>query len=176
MKFLLSLTLFISSTAWATLPEYEVPVPAELAPYSRFAMNEVRYVRQGQRLKISYELPLELTGIKNQLKFEGAIGADGISRLEGSSGTMQCVDEAGIETCQVHYWAIRQDFSAVKRLLKSKRYSEEVLRGKLAVARYFGGVRESFSLLDLLISPAHAARGGEMEGFIRFRISENQFY
>ncbi len=143
MKILTIAGLFLSLTALAsgydTPAEYEVPVPAELTPYSRFKMEGVKFENEGGRVRVSYKLPLELTGIENKFHFEGVEDRSGVLRLRSERGVMECRVLAGVDTCRVKYTEISQDMLAVERLLDSQRLPLDVKQGIMAVAGRFGG-------------------------------------
>ena len=84
---LLSFTAFASG--YDTPAEYEVPVPAELAKYSRLKMEGVKFEKKDGRVRISYMLPLELTGIENKLRFEGTDDGSGVLLLRSDRGQME---------------------------------------------------------------------------------------
>lgn len=145
-------TLLLAPLAMASdklAAEYEVPVPAELEAYSRYQMSGIKVRSDGRRLEVSYKLPLELTGIENHLKFEGVDDGSGVVKLTGNHGSMECQAEAGLEACRVKYYGVRQDLSAVERLLDAQRLPQQEKVGRLAVAARFGG---------------------DMEGIIRYRL------
>jgi hypothetical protein len=143
MKILSLAGIFLSLSAFAsgydTPAEYEVPVPADLSPYSHFKMEGVKFENEGGRVRVSYKLPLELTGIENKLRFEGVDDGSGVLRLRSEQGVMECRVLAGVDTCRVKYTEISQDMPAVERLLDSQRLPLDVKQGIMAVAGRFGG-------------------------------------
>jgi len=144
----LLLSLTASASGYDTPADYEVPVPADLAPYSHFKMEGVKFENEGGRVRVSYKLPLELTGIENKLRFEGVDDGSGVLRLRSERGVMECRVLEGVDTCGVKYTEISQDMLAVERLLDSQRLPLDVKQGIMAVA---------------------ARIGGDMQGIIRYR-------
>jgi hypothetical protein len=131
------ITFVLASLAIAGSPaSYEVPVPAELAPFASFQLNDFLVEERSGELKISYKVPVELTGIENYVSFQGPLGR-GPVRLIGDQGEMLCELERAENACQVTYWPLRQDLGLLSRLFKGLPGPEREAR--MAVAARFSG-------------------------------------
>jgi hypothetical protein len=124
---------------------YEVPVTEELKPYAVYSLEklQLKEADDGQ-VRVSYSLPLELTGVENKIRFYGKFAADGSGQFEGPSGGMTCLAGAnGAEPiCRVSYYAVRQDLDLVRAALA--KFPAEEQAPRLQVARAFGGDLEGF--------------------------------
>ncbi len=118
---------------------YEVPVAEEgLKPYAIFTLPNFSS-SQGEKFEVSYDMPMELVGEKMTVKFAGPI-VDGVlpKVLKGSHGEMTCLE--GLEfRCEVSYYGLSIDFSAVLAYVDSLDLPMEQFQGILQVAARFGG-------------------------------------
>lgn len=120
---------------------YDVPVEAELAPYARYEIRNYGKAIKGDVLELSYELPLELTGVPQVVKFAGKIAKGNEPyELDGDFGHMTCgrMDpELRRQSCAVKYHDVNVDLSAVAKVLRAQKLSPEAVDGKMRVAALF---------------------------------------
>lgn len=120
---------------------YEVPVDKDLAPYARYEIREYGKAVKGDTLELSYQLPLELTGVPQVVKFSGKI-AEGEEPyvLSGENGTLKCDSEDAVlrlQSCAVKYHDVQVDLNAVAKVLRAQKLSPEAVDGKMRVAALF---------------------------------------
>jgi hypothetical protein len=161
MKILMLLLPMLGFAGDFPLANYEVPVPAELKEYAHFYLSDLQVdSRRDGRIKITYTLPLVITGVKNRIRFEGTVGEDGVARLTGEhNSTMECRAEGEGQKCVAKYHGIEQDLEAVASLLDTLKVPAEEKEMRLAVARH--AVKFPTRALAAMMR-----EGGDMEGFI----------
>lgn len=117
-------------------PSYEVPVGAELAPFARYRLTDVRWmVKDGQR-RLVYELPEDLLGHSRRVDFRGPDTAESTWTLDGESvGTAQCVLAAGQMTCREQLPGVQVDIAAVE----ARVMAGELAPQQLEVTKVFQG-------------------------------------
>jgi hypothetical protein len=138
------LSLLLSLGAHAdTAPRafYEVPVEKDLAPYARYEIHEYGKAIKGDSIELSYQLPLELTGVPQVVTFSGKIvKGDEPYELEGANGKMSCSHEDAVlrlQSCRVKYHGVDVDLNEVAKVLRAQKLSPEAVDGKLRVAALF---------------------------------------
>ena len=134
---------------------YEVPAPAELAPYSSFELTyESRLLPDGQT-EISYKLPLTLVGTEQEFRFQGSsyAGADAFT-FKGEKGEMACATEAGATKCRVSHRDVTIDVDAVVAKLETLNLSPEEKAGRARFASF--------------VAMAARADGGDMVGILHY--------
>ncbi len=117
---------------------YEVPTEDEALKDS--AMYEIRDIRTRERdgvVQIRYSLPLELTGVKNEVRLESTgPSADGtFTRFKGEKGAANC----DALTCNVHYKNVKVDLPLVEKILVSQGLTGLDLKNRLKISEQFGG-------------------------------------
>ncbi|MGZ3693702.1 MAG: hypothetical protein ACXWQO_05850 [Bdellovibrionota bacterium] len=120
---------------------YEVPVPQEMKAFSKYEISYFGKKVSGDTLELTYQLPLELTGISQWVSFSGKIihGKEPAT-LSGPNGEMNCASNTEAlrgDTCAVKYHDIKVDLNAVAQRLKIARISPEMREGKLRIAAMF---------------------------------------
>ncbi len=123
---------------------YEVPVTPELKPFAEYPLSkvQVKEMENGDS-RISYELPLELTGVPNEIRFVGKFQPDGSGTFTGNSGSMVCSPKTDADPkCVVHYLSVQQNLDAVRLALQKFPLEEQAPRMQVAMA--FGGDLEGF--------------------------------
>jgi len=163
---LAGLMLFAMAAQASNLVTYEVPVPEELKPYSKFYLTTLKVKKNSADVAIGYTLPLAITGVPNQIKFEGSIHDDGTIRLRGKNGGMSCQLESAFWVCSAGYHGIEQDLAAVEALLDRMKLSPEEKAARMEVARLVVRMAENSPGFGRFARAA--ARGGDMEGVLRF--------
>lgn len=154
MKFLVSvIALALSFSASATEQTrtsgiYWVPVSKQLSQFSSFDLEEIKVVETAEKVSIEYDLPLELTGAPNKVKFEGAVPASGKLILKSDYGVMECPKAGEFKNCAVSYGGLNFNEQARTELLQSISKSNDELQKRQLVAMSF-------------------QHGGEPHGFIR---------
>jgi hypothetical protein len=135
------ISLFLLSFAFANNSNfegtYEVPVDESLKTFATYPLLKLQKKEKDGGIRISYSLPLELTGLENEFRFEGNFDANGEGTFEGANGKMICVSLNQQPVCRVEYYSVKQDLSLVSELLK--KYPAEEQAPRLAVATAFGG-------------------------------------
>jgi len=163
---LLSGCISLSAAAETKPAIYEVPVPAEWKEYARFPMEDFKVKEEEGKVRIFYTLPLEITGVKNKIHFEGKRGRDGRVHLSGAGGSeMECYQEGYNNICKAFYRGVIQDISAVEALLDSKNLSAQEKEIRLAVARHVARPMPRLAGAFMML----AARAGvDMEGVVTY--------
>ena len=123
---------------------YEVPVTPELKQFAEYPLSKVQLKElDNGNTRISYELPLELTGVSNEIRFVGKFLPDGSGEFTGNSGTMVCTPNTDADPkCVVQYYAVKQDLNGVRQALQKFPVEEQAPRLQVAIA--FGGDLEGF--------------------------------
>ncbi len=116
---------------------YEVPVEESLRKYATYPLMKLQKKEKDGAVRISYSLPLELTGIENEFRFEGSFDANGGGTFQGVNGRMICESLNQQPICKVEYFRVNQDLNLVSEVLKKYPANEQSAR--LAVATAFGG-------------------------------------
>lgn len=150
----------------ADLPaDYEVPVPAELKAYSRYAMEPVNVGQEGGEIRVRYTLPRALTGAENEVEMFGIRGKNGVLELSGKNGSARCVREGANESCAVKYLKVRFDLDRVREELEKMGLSPEEKAGYLKVSTHLaqGGREHAFASLMA------ASGGSDMQGIIHYQ-------
>lgn len=132
----------LAQAAEAPKAFYEVPVEKELMKFASYEIDYFAKAVTGNKLEMSYQLPLELTGKPQIVTFSGEI-VDGRAPiiLRGPRGEMECgLKESSVQTCAVKYHDIEVDLEQVAHLLDVRKADAEEKAGKLRVA---GSFRES---------------------------------
>ena len=136
-----SLSAFADETK-APEATYEVPVPAELAPFSIYKLEKLNVVKAGGLIELSYQLPLDLTGEENTVVFQGQAAADGSVNLvdsrSGASLICRAPDEQA-QVCRAHYYALKINAKKVEQRLRDRGLDELSIAGHLGVTARFGG-------------------------------------
>ena len=162
------LSLIVSVFAFAGIPaEYEVPVPAELAAYSRFAMAPVEVRAKGDEVRVKYCLPLLLTGVRNEIELRGS-REDGVFRLSGEHAEAECDGFEPGRQCRVEYRNLRVDLARAEAELDQLALPENDRAGVLAVIKRFMGYKQAAALPEVFF--ALAREGGDMQGIVHFGI------
>lgn len=135
-KGLLITALFSASLGWAKSSDasYEVPgFPPGEAVYDMSMNLEV----QGNEVFARFDLPLNLTGVQNQIEVRGTLIDGGLARLKGDKGELICSFIE--EKCDARYKDLTIDLDAVKSRLQSAGLSEEQVLAGLQISRRFEG-------------------------------------
>jgi len=125
---------------------YWVPVGQQLSQYALFTLPHVEIKVLAEKIKVEYELPLELTGTPNKVEFEGPRPLSGPMVLEGDYGTMECPRSEDFSSCAVTYRQLKFNAEVRSALLQSLSQNPEELRKRQAVAArfQFGGEPHGF--------------------------------
>lgn len=135
-KGLLIAVLFITSMTWAKSSDasYEVPgFPPGQAVYDMSLKLEV----DGNTVWARYDLPLDLTGVKNRIEVAGSFIGDGIARLTGEKGELIC--HFVEEKCDARYKDLHVDLGAVKSRLEASGFNPDRVETGLTISRRFQG-------------------------------------
>lgn len=139
-----------ASSSSVTSGTYWVPVAEQ---FSRLALFELPYVevkKSSDEIELEYEIPKELTGARNKVKFKGDVKSDGPVTLSGSYGTMECPSSNDFSNCAVSYRDLTFDAEARTALLQSISQNDDELHGRqMVAARFqFGGEPHGFVRLN----------------------------
>lgn len=117
---------------------YRVPVPPNSpeSAYSQFPLEDLRIIREGRQLTVSYTLPPELMGASHAIELTGEIRSDR-TRLRGPFGKADCNLE--VKNCEIEYKHLSIDRTQVIEYLKSKNYGPEEFNARLSLADRFNG-------------------------------------
>lgn len=158
---------------------YWVPVPRELSRYSVFNIEAVNLKVNDGRVRMSYALPLELTGEVNYFEFEGEEPAAGQPLvLSSAHGQVECPSMENLSMCETNYRNLNIDVKKRSEFLREISHSELEFQVRERVAQSFcvGAVRAAlattgpFALeptLNLKNAFATTSSGGEPCGFLR---------
>lgn len=130
MALILSLPLYSVSSA-AT---YEVPGFEEGA--GLYDMK-FRIRARDEGFRAQYDLPLDLTGVKNEIDVKGNVNADGILLMEGPHATLTCILTE--KMCHAEYRDIVVDLEKVQSRLQAQGLGEAEIQSRLLVSDRFGG-------------------------------------
>lgn len=130
---------------------YWTPVPAELSQFAVFNIPEVRVRKFLDKVKVTYDLPVELTGNPNHIELEGPADVKGPVVLSGRLGVAECPSANDYSTCKLFYNNLDIDPKVRTELLKQIVKSPDELVLREAVAARF----------------CVASTGGEPCGFLR---------
>ena len=172
------LTLILSALAFASTEisaEYEVPVPAELAAYSRFKMEPVKVQNEGGQVRVRYKLPLLLTGVENKIEMRGTYGTGGVLLLEGGKGRAECSGFQVGQQCRVKYNDLQIDQARSEAELEKLGLSETDRAGVLQVIRHFQGADKIAALPELAFL-VERDNGGDMQGIIHYGAPVESLY
>lgn len=117
--------------------EYELPVPAELAPYSRFQMKPVEVEVIGDRVKVEYYIPQTITGHENEIEMTGILKAGEDLVLTGPKGNAVCNGVGAGQSCRVKYDNLDLSLELASRELDKLGLSPEDKAGFFQVAARF---------------------------------------
>lgn len=165
MKTIVLAALMLSSALGFAKEEpgiYWVPVSPQHSRFSVFSIESVKVERNNGRVRLSYALPLELTGELNYIEFEGAEPAEGAPlQMTSPHGTIVCPSIDDLSMCETNYTGLQIDVPKRSELLQEISRSALELQIREHVAQSFcaGAVRRQFAAL--------AASGGEPCGFLR---------
>lgn len=116
--------------------EYWVPVAEEISEFASFPVK-VKFVKGEKTVSVEYDLPLELTGLPNHVKFEGA---QGTKLLNGQYGQMECLAPGDFSNCAVNYGNLKFDEQARTALLAAiSSGPEEVQKRQMVAMRFQSG-------------------------------------
>lgn len=135
---------------------YWVPVDKQLSQYSLFDLDSVRVNESPEKIEIEYELPVELTGATNKVKFVGQVPESGAMILKSPYGTMECPTPKNFESCAVSYGGLTFNEQARTELLQAISKDNTELQKRQLVAMRF-------------------QHGGEPHGFIRVKRSSSRY-
>lgn len=134
---LLALSLPALADAYGT---YTVPVPAQLAPYATFMLNDSQVTRDNTGVVVSYDLPVELVGPNHPTIILGGKNRQGgIMLLEGEYGEASCFTRVDKIECIVQYEDLEIDIAGVERILAARNISPHERELRLQVAKIFSG-------------------------------------
>ena len=142
--FILTLAIGFSGFAKAeqesSRARYSVPVKNErLKKFADFQIEKVEETKEGNQTEIRYILPLELTGVPNEVTFRTLEAEESaLTTLSGPNGSMMC-SEGLTKLCTVQFKNLKIDEAARLDILQSKSSSARELRGRLSVAKSFSG-------------------------------------
>jgi hypothetical protein len=165
------LSLILSVFAFASTEiaaEYEVPVPAELAAYSRFKMDPVKVNKEGGEVRVRYKLPLLLTGIEQEIEMRGTYGSDGVLLLEGGKGLAKCSGFQEGQQCRVKYKDVAVDLALAEAELEKLGLAETDRAGVLQVIKRFQGADKEAMALPEVAFLLERDSGGDMQGIIHY--------
>ncbi|MBX3039619.1 MAG: hypothetical protein KF789_02785 [Bdellovibrionaceae bacterium] len=129
-----SLGLLLSMSAWAA--SYTVPTDnPRLSPYANFEMSDVQVERWNGSLRISYILPIELTGEAVTIVLDGKDSAGELLSLKGEFGKATCVGSS----CEVDYKHLPINREAVVARLREVSSSQEEFQARLQLSMDFEG-------------------------------------
>lgn len=121
------------------LPFYEVPVddPA-LAAHAFFAVPDVHYVVEGGVVTLTYDFPLDLSGIDDQeVVLTGPVDANGGATVSGPLGSGTCEIHAGVGRCVERFTALPLDPSAARAMAAGYSSSADAVSARRAVIDRF---------------------------------------
>ena len=92
---------------------YEVPVTDDLKPFATFSINDIRSTDTNGRVEIRDTLPMQLTGIKNEIVLTSTAHTTNgtYTNFSGPNGEANCNESA----CNVVYKNIKLDGAAVRQ-------------------------------------------------------------
>jgi hypothetical protein len=136
---------------------YFVPERSEVSSYP---VDEAKWVIDGQRVRLAYNLPRMLVGQSERVDMTGTLSADGTSAsLSGPLGTATCdIDGDGLlRSCLEQFVGIEVDLERVRRLAAEDDPAN--VQARVDVSRRFStdpiGVIEP---TDSLLGPVEVAR------------------
>jgi hypothetical protein len=143
---LLSLSLPVLADAYGT---YTVPVPAELAPFATFMLNDSQVTQDSTGVVVSYDLPAELVGPNHPtIVLGGKHRQGGIMILEGEYGEASCFSRNAKLECIVQYEDLEIDLAGVENILNQRIADPHERELRLQVAKIFGG--EPVGIVEIL--------------------------
>jgi hypothetical protein len=160
-------SLILSALAFASTQiaaEYEVPVPAELSAYSRFAMEPVKIKNENGQVRVRYKLPVLLTGVETKIEMRGSYGRDGVLLLNGGQGSAECDGFQSGQQCRVKYKGLAVSLEAAQAELDKLGLSEAHRAAVLQVIKRFQGVDDASFAPSFLLE----REGGDMQGIIHY--------
>ena len=117
---------------------YDMPVDTpEQAEYAHFEMKNFTMSRDNKSLSFQYDLPLEVTGVLNTVKFQGPLDGSNLAKLNGDKANAVC--DLVKSTCRIRYHDLKIDSDLIEARLKAMNLSPEELSGRLSVAAIFRG-------------------------------------
>ena len=123
--------------------EYSVPVnSSRLKKFAKFQITSVKEIETASGVEVHYTLPVELTGVENEVVFKGA-AIDEANKsapriLTSPNGAMNCASGAST-ACSVRFKNLVIDPAARLEVLRGLGGSASDLRARLAVASRFSG-------------------------------------
>lgn len=132
LSFIAFLILGFSVTSFAAT--YEVPGFEQGA--GTYEMN-FRLRVKGSVYRAKYDLPLDLTGVENEIDATGRMDAEGILVLKGENALLKCSMEQ--KMCHAEYSNLVIDPVKVKERLEAQGLSADQVQLRLSVTDQFGG-------------------------------------
>lgn len=149
--------LLLGAPAWAG--SYTVPTQnPQLMPYAQFEIPDLQIVRENGSLRVSYTLPVELTGNEVTIVLSSKDFERGSADLRGEFGKATCFGSS----CEVDYKHLPIDREVVKARLWEISATQEEFDARLQVAMEFEGNPIGIVNLDApLFSPGARDRKSE---------------
>lgn len=123
----------LSASAAALKSYYEVPTsnPA-LAGSNKFKVNDLSLTPQADgETTLKYTVPVELTGVPNEIDFTGPLTSDGGS-MQSEYGNLNCISNKKDMMCSVNYLQLDFDNQLAKQKIAEKfKGSEAINRAAL---------------------------------------------
>lgn len=131
----MGLGFLIGAPAWAA--SYTVPtLDPQLSPYAHFEISDLRVEKGNGALRVTYSLPLELTGDPVTIELTGEESLHGGRvRLRGELGKANCVGAS----CEVDYRHLPINRAAVTARLWDISETQEEFDARLQLAMEFEG-------------------------------------
>lgn len=125
------------SSSFVFAQTYEVPVDGSNgeAEYAHFELKNFSVVQDGNTMKLKYELPLEITGVLNEVELSGVLDGSAVATLSGELGKATC--SLTTSTCKIRYENLQLDAGRAQSLLQSMNLSPAELSARLSVGLQF---------------------------------------
>lgn len=114
-----------------TTATYEVPVPDNLKDVATFELDDVyKTIKPGSR-DLRYVLPLEITGVKNEIKLHSDDG----KQFSGPNADAVCARDV----CNIKFKNLSFDRQLASNVISAKGFTGQALDRRLAVFDSFSG-------------------------------------
>jgi hypothetical protein len=115
---------------------YEVPVKnQDLLSSARFPLKKIEFEQIGNQIKLKYLVPVELTGEKNFVEFEGTLDS-GTGSLTYENNVMNCLSDQTMMMCKVTYQNLKFDQIKAEMIL-TRKFKGQELQKRMLVQRDF---------------------------------------
>lgn len=135
-KGLLAIALLICGSASAKSSDAVYEVPGFPPGSANFDMS-IKLEVDGADVFARYDLPLDLTGVKNRIEVSGTFVSPGVALLQGPKGELICNFQ--LEQCDARYKGLNFDLDEVKQRLVLRGLPADQVELGLAISRRFEG-------------------------------------